>query len=358
MKLGITGKAKSGKTTLFNAVTGQNADISLYDVKNEPNMGVVIVPDERIEHLSKIYQPKKSIYATIEFLDFPPMTEDTENREFLTPASMALLKNTDALAVILRNFSNPILDETKGKSDAISDLNDILLEFIYSDILITEKRLEKIELNFKRGVKDATTLMEEKTLKKCLEYLHKEKPVREIGLAEDELKVIKGFHFLSLKPVMVILNSDENNFGQNTEIIEKISKTAPIYEFAGKFEFELSLLPAEEALLFMEEINITESAVNRIIKNAYDLLGYICFFTVGDDEVRAWTIEKGDNALTAAGKIHTDLARGFIRAETFKYPDIISLGSEKAIREKGLYRLEGKSYIVQDGDIIFVRFNV
>ncbi|MCL2064396.1 MAG: YchF family ATPase [Candidatus Cloacimonetes bacterium] len=358
MKLGITGKAKSGKTTLFNAVTGQNADINLYDVKQEPNLGVVLVPDERIDKLSNIYKPQKTIFATIEFLDFPAMTEDTENHEFLSATSMALLKNTDALAIILRNFTNTILDETKGKSNPINDLNDILIEFIYSDILITEKRLEKIELNFKRGVKDATTILEEKTLKKCLEFLHKEIPIREANLADDELRIIKGFHFLSLKPVMIILNSDENNFGQNQEIITNLSKIAPVYEFAGKFELELSILSDEEAKDFMEDIGISESAVIRIIKNAYDLLGYISFFTVGEDEVRAWTIQKGDNALTAAGKIHTDLARGFIRAETFKYEDLISLGSEKVIREKGLFRLEGKTYIVQDGDIIFVRFNV
>ena len=358
MKLGITGRARSGKTTLFNAITGQNADMGLYDSKQETNMGVVQVPDGRVNYLSEIYKPKKTIFATVEFLDFPAMIEDVNPHEFLSPTSMALLKNTDALAIILRNFSNAFLDETQGKVNPEKELKDIFMEFIYSDILIAEKRLEKIELNFKRGVKCATTLMEEKTLKKCLEALHKETPLREIGLADDEMKAIKGFQFLSLKPTMVILNSDENNFGKNQEVLENLSQIAPIYEFAGKFELELSILPKDEAIAFMEDIGLSESAVERIIKNAYEFLGYISFFTVGDDEVRAWTIIKGDSALIAAGKIHSDLARGFIRAETFKYDDIVKLGSEKAIREKGLFRLEGKTYTVQDGDIIFVRFNV
>jgi len=358
MKLGITGKTKAGKTTLFNTITGQNADVSLYDTKNEPNVGVVQVPDERIDELSRIYKPKKSIYATVEFLDFPPIIEDENNHELLSPTSMALLKTTDALAIILRNFSNPILNETHGKIDPCRDLSDILMEFIYSDIILAEKRLEKIELNFKRGVKTAAAIIEEKTLKKCLDSLHAEIPLRDMCLPEDELKAIKGFQFLSLKPTMIILNSDENNFGKNQDILNIISKTAPVYEFAGKFEFEISNLTAHEAQAFMEDIGISESAVTRIIKNSYDLLGYLSFFTVGDDEVRAWTIQKGDNAVTAAGKIHSDLARGFIRAETFKYDDIVTHKSEKVIREKGLFRLEGKTYIVQDGDIIFVRFNV
>ena len=358
MKLGITGKAKSGKTTLFNAVTGQNADINLYDTKQETNIGVVQVPDKRIDHLTGIYKPKKSIYATVEFLDFPGIIEDSDNREFLSPTSMALLKNTDALAIVLRNFENSILDETQGKADPVTDIKDIMLEFIYSDLILAEKRLEKIELNFKRGVKCASTLIEEKALKVCVESLQNEIPLRETKFGDEELRAIKGFQFLSLKPAMIILNSDENNFKNNEAILKQLAEILPVHEFVGKFELELTNLPEDEATVFMDDLGLKESAVARIIKNAYDLLGYLSFFTVGDDEVRAWTIQKGDNAVTAAGKIHSDLARGFIRAETFTYDDMLKYGSEKAIREKGLFRLEGKTYLVQDGDIIFVRFNV
>ena len=357
MKLGIAGRAKSGKTTLFNTVTGQNADMNLYDSKSEPNIGVVQVPDERINHLTDIYKPKKTVYATIEFLDFPPMIAEADPNESLSPTAITLLKNTDALAIVIRNFDNSILDETVGKKNPIKDLNDIITDFIYSDIVIIEKRLEKIELNFKRGVKTAETLLEEATLKKCLATLQNETLLRNLILSEDELKAIKSFHFLSLKYFMIILNSDENNFGTNETIISEMSKIAPVTEFAGKFELELSLLPEDEAIAFMEDFNLKEKATERIIQSSYDLLGYISFFTVGDDEVRAWTVQKGDTALTAAGKIHTDLAKGFIRAETFTYNDIMTLKTEKNIREKGLFRLEGKTYQVKDGDIICIRFN-
>lgn len=358
MKLGITGSAKSGKTTIFNAVTKLNADISLYDVKLEPNIGVVQVLDERITHLSDLYKPKKTIYANIEYLDFPGMQENTENHEFLSSASMALIKTTDALAIVLRNFSDPILDDTYGKANPEKDLNSILEEFILSDLVIAEKRLEKILLGYKRGIKTPQLLIEETAINKAIEALNNEIPLRKVNFTEDELKSIKGFQFLSLKPFLIVLNSDENNFKQNDEIITKFSQFALVIEFAGKFEMELSNLDQEEASIFMEDMNIKESAVNRLNKTAYELLGYISFFTVGTDEVRAWTIQKGDNAVTAAGKIHSDLARGFIRAETFSYNDIIAHSNEKTIREKGLFRLEGKTYTVQDGDILNIRFNV
>ena len=358
MKLGITGTAKSGKTTIFNAITKLNADMSLYDVKSEPNIGVVQVLDERITHLTELYKPKKTIYATVEILDFPGMIENSDNHEFLSATSMSLIKTTDALAIILRNFSDPVLDDTYGKPNPEKELKNILDEFILSDLVIAEKRLEKIELGYKRGIKTAALQIEEKAIRTIIDTLNNETPLREIEFPEEELKAIRGFQFLSLKPVMIILNSDENNFGNNQELLEKITKIAPVTEFAGKFEMELSSMEETEAQVFMEDMGIKESAVLRVTKGAYNLLGYISFFTVGTDEVRAWTIQKGDNAVTAAGKIHSDLARGFIRAETFSYNDIIQYGNEKTIREKGLFRLEGKTYIVQDGDIINIRFNV
>jgi hypothetical protein len=358
MKLGITGLSKSGKTTIFNAITRLDANTGMYDVKSEPNIAIVQVNDERVTHLSEIYKPKKTTYASIEFLDFPGMIEDTENHEFLTPSSMSLIKLTDALVITLRNFSEPMLDETSGLANPEKDLKYILDEFILADLVLAEKRLEKIELNYKRGLKSATTQIEEKALRKVIESLNNEIPLREIEFSEEALKAIKGFMFLSLKPVMVILNSDENSFGKNQSIIDKVAKIAPICEFAGKFEMELSKMDEAEAQVFMEDMGISESAVNRVVKSAYNLLGYVSFFTVGEDEVRAWTVQKGDNAVTAAGKIHSDLARGFIRAETFSYKNILEYKTEKAIREKGLFRLEGKTYQVQDGDIINVRFSV
>jgi len=182
--------------------------------------------------------------------------------------------------------------------------------------------------------------------------------VRNLEFTPDEKKIIRGFRLLTEKPLMVILNSDENNFGKNQSLISEIEKEYSVIELAGNFEMELSKLESEEAEMFMSDMNINESAVNRLIRFSYDMLGLISFFTVGKDEVRAWTITRGDNAVEAAGKIHTDLARGFIRAECFRYDDLKLLGSEKALREKGLFRLEGKTYLVQDGDIINIRFSV
>jgi len=358
MKLGLIGATKSGKTTIFNAITKLDAPTSLYDQKAEPNIGIVQVLDERITHLSEIYKPKKTIYATVEFLDFPGMLEDAENHEFLSAASMNLMRTTDALVIVLRNFADPVLDQTFGKPDPVKEIKKITDEFILSDLVIAENRLEKIELGYKRGLKTAAIQIEEKAIRTIIETLNNETPLREIDLPEEELKAVKGFQFLSLKPMMIILNSDENNYNKNPETLIHLSNISHTTEFAGKFEMELSLMDEQEARIFMDDLGIKESAVLRVTKSAYQLLGYVSFFTVGTDEVRAWTIQKGDNAVTAAGKIHSDLARGFIRAETFCYNDILKYENEKTIREKGLFRLEGKTYLVQDGDIINIRFNV
>ncbi len=358
MKIGISGLPKSGKTTIFNALTRLEADTSLYDSKMEPNLGNVLVLDERITHLSDLYKPKSTIYANIEFIDFPAMSEVNESHQFLGTSSMTLLKNTDALAIVLRNFSDPVLDETYHKPDPVKDFKSIYEEFILSDLITAEKRLEKIELGYKRGIKTPAILLEEKVLRQIVETLNEIKPISSLSFTEDELKTIRGFQFLSQKPVLIVINSDENNLYQNDTIINSLKDYATCIEFAGKFEMELSRMDEEEAKMFMDDMNIKDSAINVFTQTAYSVLGLISFFTVGTDEVRAWTIHKGDTALEAAGKIHSDLARGFIRAETFNYSDFNTLGSEKAIREKGLFRLEGKTYIVKDGDIINVRFNV
>jgi hypothetical protein len=240
----------------------------------------------------------------------------------------------------------------------VKDFKSIYEQFILSDLITAEKRLEKIELGYKRGIKTAAIQLEEKVLRQICDILNQEKPILELDLTEDEKKTVRGFQFLSQKPILLVLNSDENNLYKNAEIIAKLKEYGDCIELAGKFEMELSRLEEDEANMFMEDMNIKESAINVFTKSAYSVLGYISFFTVGTDEVRAWTITNGDNALEAAGKIHSDLARGFIRAETFNYKDFEAHGSEKAIREKGLFRLEGKTYIVKDGDILNIRFNV
>ncbi len=358
MKIGLIGLPNSGKTTIFNALTGLDAEITSYsNQKTEPNLGIVEVMDKRVSILAEIYKPEKIIHATIEYIDFVGLSASS-GKEILSGTLLTFAKLTDALAIVIRNFDDKILNQTLGKPDPLVDIDKINTELIISDLIIAEKRLEKIELSLKRGIKENKLIIELKAVKKAIESLNKEIPIRDIEFPSDEEKAIRGFQFLSQKPLMIILNSDEKNFRHNSELLEKIRSNYMVMEFAGNFEMELSKLTLEEQQDFMVDMNIKESARDRLTKFSYELLGYISFFTIGKDEVRAWTIVKGENAVDASGKVHSDLARGFIRAECFLYEDLIRLGSEKVLREKGLFRLEGKNYIVKDGDILNIRFSV
>lgn len=359
MRIGLIGLPKSGKTTIFNALTGMDIEVSAYSQgESEPNQSVINVIDERITKLSEMYNPKKTIYATIEYVDFAGVNKSDQKQELMSGQGMVLLKNTDALALVVRQFSDPVLDEMFGETDPSAEVETIEAEMIISDLIIAEKRLEKIALSYKKGIKTPALQIEEKAIIRVIDHLNAEQSLRTLELPEEEEKSIRGFQFISQKPLLVILNTDENNYHENDDIIEELAKNYPILEFVGKFESELNGLDDEEKQIFMEDMGIEESARDTLTKFSYDILGYLSYFTVGADEVRAWTIEKNSNAVEAAGKIHSDLARGFIRAECFNYTDLISLGSEKALRDKGLFRLEGKNYIVKDGDILNIRFNV
>jgi ribosome-binding ATPase YchF (GTP1/OBG family) len=239
--------------------------------------------------------------------------------------------------------------------DEVRKIND---ELTLSDLIVVENRLERIENGYQRGQRTDALAREEKTLRRVLEHLNRNRPLRDLELSVEEERSIRGFQFLTRKPVMAILNSEETGFGKNGSLIAEVERTQRVIEFAGKFEMELSQLEEEEAMLFMEDMGIAESAYRRLTSLAYEILGYISFFTVGADEVRAWNVRRGDTALDAAAAIHSDLARGFIRAECFSYEACVEYGSEKSVREKGLFRLEGKDYRVQDGDILNIRFNV
>lgn len=359
MRIGLIGMPKSGKTTIFNALTGMNIEVSAYGQgESEPNQSIINVIDERITKLSEMYNPKKTVYATIEYIDFAGVNKSDKKQELMSGPGMVLLKNTDALALVVRNFSDPVLDEMFGEFDPAADVESMETEMIISDMIIAEKRLEKILLSYKRGIKTPALQIEEKAINTIIEHLNAEQPLRTLELPDEEEKSIRGFQFISQKPLLLILNTDENRYHENQETLDAFSEKYPIVEFAGKFEAELNSLDDEEREVFMEDMGIENSACDTLTKYSYDILGYLSFFTVGTDEVRAWTIEKGANAVESAGKIHSDLARGFIRAECFNYTDLINLGSEKALRDKGLFRLEGKNYLVQDGDILNIRFNV
>ncbi len=355
MKIGLMGLPQSGKTTVFNALTSAEADVQAYGPeKAEPNLAVVDVMDERVTRLSQIYKRKKTIYATIEMIDFREVAHDPAKGSALSDRSITLMKNTDALVLVVRNYRGDLMEPP----NPLADVDRVEEELLFSDLALCEGRLERIEKSYQRGKKTPQLQMEEKIVLRILEQLNHEKPVRKLPMSKDEQKIIRGFQLLTEKPMMVILNSDEANFGKNQGLLDEIGKEYNIIEFAGKFEMELSGLDEEERGLFMDDMGVTESARDRLIHMAYRTLEYISFFTVGSDEVRAWTLKRGETALDAAGTVHTDLARGFIRAECFSFDDLMECGSEKGIKEKGRLRLEGKGYVVQDGDVLKIRYNV
>jgi len=358
MKIGIIGLPKTGKTTIFNALTRSNHPTDKYmQVSDEANIGVVQVTDERITKLSGLYKPRKTIYAQIEYHDFPGIF--AQHRENPENALYNEIKAMEGFAVVLRAFDDPELDELYGKADPRKQFDDFLAEMIISDLIVAEKRLERIELGYKRGVKTSAIQQEERLLRTICENLNNNIPIQKIELSSEDHKALRGFQFFSQKPVLILLNCSEEGLSDMQKYRAYFQDSGFLCEpIAGKFEEDLSTMEAEEAVMFMEDAGIDESAREKLNHLCYRLMGYISFFTVGEDEVRAWTIEQGDNAVTAAGKIHSDLARGFIRAETFLYDDLIRYGSEKLLKEKGLFRLEGKEYIVRDGDIISVRFSV
>lgn len=359
MKIGFTGLKKSGKTTIFNALTRSEVSTDAYSsVKLEPNLAVIEVGDARVGRLQDMYQPKKTTSATVELMDFVGIAQDQERRQVFSTAELGLIKNAEALALVLRNFRDELITETMGPCNPLADLDTLISEIILSDLILIETRMERIDHQMKRGAKTPALEQEKSALEKIMGDLNQNRRPNKTDLSPEEEKVLRGFQFLTLKPMLVILNSDEDTFGKNDVLLAQLAKDHKTVEFAGRFEMELNRLSPEEATVFMEDMHITASARDRLTLLAYDVLGYQTFFTVGPDEVRAWTIHKGDTAVDAAGTIHSDLARGFIRAECFTYDDLIIHGSEKVLKEKGLIRLEGKTYIVKDGDILSIRFSV
>ena len=359
MKIGLIGLTKSGKTTIFNALTGMDITTDQYSAsKDEPNIAVVQVTDPRIGSLREMYKPKKTTYATLECMDFGGFKNGgSEKKEIFSASELGLIKTADALALVVRNFHDQYIDSIMGEPDPLSDIDTIRSELMLSDLILAETRLERVNHQIQRGAKTPALEIERDALVRIAAFLDSGDLRTPPALTPDEEKSIRGMRFLTLKPMLVILNSDEDTFGRNAELLGRIWHDYKGIEFAGRFEMELGRLDPEEAQAFMEDMGIAASARDRLTLAAYDLLGYISFFTVGPDEVRAWTIQRGDTAVEAAGAIHSDLARGFIRAECFTYEDLMTHGSEKGLKDKGLLRLEGKTYIVRDGDILSIRFN-
>jgi GTP-binding protein YchF len=364
MKIGLVGPPKSGKTTIFNALTRSAAEVTDYSSgRVEPNVAVVDVEDTRVVRLSGMYNPKRTIYATIDFMDFvgvsPGDGETGEGRADLwSGPAMGLVKTADALAAVVRNFRHDVLDSTFGPPDPVRDAHAIAGELLLADLVLVETRVGRIEADHQRGKKTPQSEAELKVLSILHEALNNDVPVRDVSLNPDQERTISGFQFLSRKPLMVIVNSSEDSFGKSGEILDELGTQFTAIEFAGSFEMELAQMDTEEAAVFMEDLGVSTSARSRLTTLAYEFLGLISFFTVGPDEVRAWTIHSGETAVDAAGTIHSDLARGFIRAECFSYDHLLEAGDEKGVKSAGHFRLEGKDYVVADGDILNIRFSV
>jgi hypothetical protein len=365
VKLAIIGLSNSGKTTVFNALTGQNIETTLYaTVAGEPHYGVVKVPDQRLEKLSEIYKPKKTTYATVEYVDYIGLTKGdvAQNGKVFD-----LIKDADAVVHVVRAFADEVVTHPLNSVDPLRDIETVELEFIFGDLEFVEKRLERIEEAAKKGKKPSES--EKKLMLKCKEALEKEIPLRNVEFDEEEQKAMKPLQFASTKPEIIVLNVGEDDLaaGKAKELLASVDQyvskkglavTTRAVSLCGKIEMEIAQLSADEAKAFLDDLGIEEPALYKLIKESYTLLGLISFLTAGEDEVRAWTITKGLIAQKAAGKIHSDIERGFIRAELVSYADFMADGGMSAARDKGHLRLEGKTYEVKDGDIINFRFNV
>jgi GTP-binding protein YchF len=358
MKAGIIGLSSVGKTTIFNVLThGQAAAGPAAGRKAEPNVGVVKVPDTRLDFLSSKFNPEKTTYATVEFIDVQGLERGKGQDMVLSP-----LRTVDALVHVVRAFQDESVPHSEGSVDPERDKRHLDYELMLADIASIEKRMERLEKDLKK-IKNATLEKELDYLQRAKAWLESEKPLREMEVDEDEKKLVKGFAFLSEKPMIYVENIGEDQLDRlrNTDVSSEGAK--PLANRAnteqtiisGKLEAEMSELPSEELKTFLSDYGLAESGTERLIRTTYRLLGLISFFTVGEEECRAWTITRGTNAQNAAAVIHTDLSDHFIRAEVCHYDDFVKHGTMQALKEKGLLRLEGKEYPVKDGDIMTIR---
>ena len=364
MKLGVVGLPNVGKSTLFNAITKAGAESANYPFCTiEPNVGIVDVPDERLEKLAQLYNSKKITPAQIEFVDIAGLVKGVSLGEGLGNKFLSHIREVDAIVHVVRCFENANITHVEGNIDPIRDIEIINLELILSDLESVTKRLEKAVKLVRGGDKEAQQEMD--LLEKIKITLEQEKPARSITFNKDEQKIVKGFFLLTTKPVLYVANISESDIGkeeQNPMVIKvqeyAKQENALVIPLSCKIEEELRMLDPEDREMFKEELGIQEEGLSKLIKSSYQLLGLMSFLTAGEKEVRAWTIVKGSKAPQAAGKIHTDFEKGFIRADIVSYDDLIALGGYNQAKEKGKVASVGKDYVMQEGDVCLFKFNV